>query len=72
MMSVLGHAALDQVVSHQLRNSGVGAQTDSAGHYDRRQSLAKQFRGARGAVGVKIVVAQNDDGVGVFQRIFDD
>ena len=47
------------------------APSTSAGNDHGRQILAEQFRGPRGTVGVEIVVAQNDDGVGVFQGIFD-
>ena len=34
--------------------------------------MAEQFRGAGGAVGEEIVVAEEDDGVGLFQGIFYD
>ena len=64
------HTALDQIVGHELGNSRIGTQANSAGNDRGREILAVKFRGPRGTVGVEIVVAQNDDGVGVFKSVF--
>ena len=69
---VFGHATLDQIVLHQFRDPRAGAQPSSARHNNRGLPFPKQFGGARGAVGIKIIVAQNNQGIGLAQRIFDD
>ena len=69
--ALFGNTAIEKVVRHQFRNPRIWPQPHSAGHHYRRQSLAKNFGRARGAISLKIIFAQNDDGVRFFQRIVD-
>jgi hypothetical protein len=58
-------------VLHQFPDPGVGAEFSSTRDDDWRPTMAVKISGVSSAIGVKIVVAQNDDRVRFFQRIFD-
>jgi hypothetical protein len=67
---VFGDAALGQVMDHKLRDPRIGAQTPAAGDDHGRHAMAVQFRRALRTVGVKIVIAQDNDGVRALEGIF--
>lgn len=70
--AIFWDASLDQIVSHEPGNAEIGAKAATAGDNEGREALAKEFGGARGAIGVKIIVAEKKDCIGVAERVFDD
>src|SRR5439155_9500878 len=65
------NAPLDQIVHHELSNSRIWPKAYSARHHHWRKILPKEFRRACCTVSIKIIVAQHDDGVRFFERVFD-
>src|SRR5712691_11156240 len=68
---VLRHASLDEIVFHQFRDSRIRPQFSAAGHDQRGQTLSVHLRRSGRAIGVKIIVAEHDDGVCAFELVLD-
>ena len=57
---------------HQFRDARIRPQAPSACHDQRRLPFPQQFRRARCTVGIKIIIAQHYESIGLAERIFDD
>jgi hypothetical protein len=64
--------AANEIALFEFGDAGVGAQVPAAGDYARRPSGFHEFSGARGAIGLIVVIAQNHDGVRSDRIIVDD
>ena len=62
---VLRNVIEAQIMLHQLRHARIRAQHVAAGHHAAGPSRAKQFGGAFSAFGA-VIIAQDDNGVGLF------
>jgi len=69
---VFGDAAFGEVVFDEFGFAGIGTKAFATGNHDGRSALAVELGGVGGAVGVEVVTAENDDGVGVLGGLIDD
>ncbi len=66
------HTPLTQIVHHEFRDPRKRTQSPSARYDFRRHAPPKEFRGTRCPVGIKIIVAQNNNRVRTLELIFYD
>ncbi len=65
------HSALDQVVLHQLSDPRIGPQASPARYNHGRLPFPEQLRSSCRPIGIKIIIAQDDERVRFVERIFD-